>query len=276
VRDYCTGLFVSPSGTYQLGSTPIKIDTAEGRISIGWESLQVCLCNRCHGILAGFTARDQSWWNMARIGDKKAFCVLEFAQTESFVMMQQRFWTKYHAQPPADKTICDWYMKFQQSGCLCSAKQTGRLRPSAETVERVRETFVRSPQKSKHHVSQELHMPQSSVWCILRKRLQAKGYRLHTLDSLGQWPQPAWFFFAAHRQPLCWNFLYQSQIVLFIGGSVWYFVRSLCCTVTTDSVLANSKTQKAFLSPILTMFHHDCPLAVKPPTTPWHVSRKWT
>jgi len=54
----------------------------------------------------------------------------------------------YHIEPPTDKTIREWYMKFQQSGCLCAAKRTGRPVPSAETVERVRETFVRSPQKS--------------------------------------------------------------------------------------------------------------------------------
>ena len=41
-------------------------------------------------------------------------------------------------------------MKFQQSGCLWAAKRTGRPWTSAETVERVREKFVRSPQKSTH------------------------------------------------------------------------------------------------------------------------------
>ena len=50
----------------------------------------------------------------------------------------------YHTEPPTDKTIREWYMKFQQSGCLCAAKQSGRPGPSAETVERVREAFVRS------------------------------------------------------------------------------------------------------------------------------------
>jgi len=30
----------------------------------------------------------------------------------------------YHTEPPTDKTIREWYMKFQQSGCLCAAKQT--------------------------------------------------------------------------------------------------------------------------------------------------------
>ena len=75
-------------------------------------------------------------------------------------------------------------MKFQQSGCLCAAKRTGRPGPSAETVERVRETFVRSPQKSTHRASRELQMPQSSVWRILRKRLRMKGYWLQLLQAL--------------------------------------------------------------------------------------------
>jgi len=47
----------------------------------------------------------------------------------------------YHTEPPTDKTIREWYMKFQQSGCLCAAKRTGHLGLSAETVERVQETF---------------------------------------------------------------------------------------------------------------------------------------
>jgi hypothetical protein len=37
---------------------------------------------------------------------------------------------------------------------------------------------------------------------------------------------------------------------------------------TFDSVLANSKTQNAFLFPVHTMFRHDCPLSVKPASTP--------
>ena len=77
--------------------------------------------------------------------------------------------------------------------------------------------------------------------------------------------------FAAHRQPLCSNFMYHSRIVWSVGGSVWYMVRNLCCTVTVDSVLANSKTQKAFLFLVHAKFPHDCPLTVKPARTP----RRW-
>jgi len=74
--------------------------------------------------------------------------------------------------------------------------------------------------------------------------------------------------FAAHRQPLCWNFMYHSRIVLSVGGSVRYMVRNLRCIVTIDSVLANSKTQNAFLFTVHAIFRHDYPLAVEPASTP--------
>ena len=74
--------------------------------------------------------------------------------------------------------------------------------------------------------------------------------------------------FAAHRQPLCWNFMCHSRIVLSVGGSVRYMVRNLRCTVTIDSVLASSKTQNAFLFTVYTIFRHDYPLAVEPASTP--------
>jgi hypothetical protein len=77
--------------------------------------------------------------------------------------------------------------------------------------------------------------------------------------------------FAAHRQPLCWNFMDHSSIVLSVGGSVWYMVRNLCCIVTINSVLANSKTHNASLFPVHAMFCHHCPLVVKPASTPQHL-----
>ena len=91
----------------------------------------------------------------------------------------------------------------------------------------------------------------STLWGLL-----AKVCRTCSTDS------------AAHRQPLCCNFMYHSRIVLSVGGSVWHMVRNIRCTGTFDSLLANSNTQNAFLSPIHAMFRHDCPLAVKPASTP--------
>jgi hypothetical protein len=59
---------------------------------------------------------------MAKTGDKKAFCVLEFAKSESTAMMKLRFHTMYHTDTPMDKTIREWHKKFQQGGGLCAEK----------------------------------------------------------------------------------------------------------------------------------------------------------
>ena len=72
------------------------------------------------------------------------------------------------------------------------------------------------------------------------------------------------------------EFMYHSRIVLSVGGSVWYMIRNLRCTVTFDSVLANSKTQNAFLFTVNAIFLHDYPLAVEPGSTPRPLVQKKT
>ena len=70
--------------------------------------------------------------------------------------------------------------------------------------------------------------------------------------------------------------MYYSRIVLSVGGSVWYMIRNLHRTVTIDSVLANSKTQNAFLLTVNAIFLHDYPLAVEPGSTPRPLVQKKT
>jgi len=51
------------------------------------------------------------------------------------VTVQRRFRTMYRTEPPTDKTIREWYMKFQQSSCLYAAKEAGRgHRPRLSSV----------------------------------------------------------------------------------------------------------------------------------------------
>ena len=57
---------------------------------------------------------------------------------------------------------------------------------------------------------------------------------------------------------------------------MWYVIRNLRCTVTIDSVLANSKTQNAFLFTMNAIFLHDSPLAVEPGSTPRPLGQKRT
>ena len=72
------------------------------------------------------------------------------------------------------------------------------------------------------------------------------------------------------------EFMYHSRIDLSVGGSVWYMIRNLRCTVTTDSVLANSKTQNTCLFTVNAIFRHDYPLAVDPGSTPRPLVQKKT
>ena len=57
---------------------------------------------------------------------------------------------------------------------------------------------------------------------------------------------------------------------------MWYMIRNLRCTVTIDSVLANSKIQNAFLFTLNAIFLHDYPLAVEPESTPRPLVQKKT
>ena len=83
----------------------------------------------------------------------------------------------------------------------------------------------------------------------------------------GLWARTACSFRSAQAATLL-EFMYHSRIVLSVGGSVWYMIRNLRCTVTNDSVLANSKTQNAFLFTVNAIFRHDYPLAVEPGNKP--------
>jgi hypothetical protein len=69
----------------------------------------------------------------------------------------------------------------------------------------------------------------------------------HTLHSLNQWPQASLFILqltGSHSAGISCT----TQIVLSIGGSVWYLVWNFHCTIKIDSVLAHSKTE-LFLIP---------------------------
>jgi hypothetical protein len=102
---------------------------------------------------------------------EKAFCVLEFHSTKSVITVQREFRRKFEKDPPAANSIRRWYKKFVGTGCICKGKSSGRPSTSAETIDRVRQAYQRSPKKSTRLASRELNLPQPSVWKIIRKRL---------------------------------------------------------------------------------------------------------
>ena len=64
---------------------------------------------------------------MAFTVNKKEFCVLEFAKTESIVTVQQRFRIMYHTELPTDKTIRESYMNSSRvAACALRNEQAVR------------------------------------------------------------------------------------------------------------------------------------------------------
>ena len=67
----------------------------------------------------------------------KAFCVLQFAKTESWTCVQRAFRRKFEKEAPERKSIVRWHAKFVKDGCLCPSKQTGRPSIADDAVEQV-------------------------------------------------------------------------------------------------------------------------------------------
>jgi hypothetical protein len=84
--------------------------------------------------------------------EQKAFCVLQFVKHESVVSVQR---LHVNSDPSSANSIRRWYQQFQTTGCLCKGKSAGRSRVSEESVERMRQSFLRSPKKRNicRHVS---------------------------------------------------------------------------------------------------------------------------
>ena len=48
---------------------------------------------------------------------------------------------RFNIQPPTRKSICRWNHQFEQIGCLCKGKSSGRPCVSEENVRRIQESF---------------------------------------------------------------------------------------------------------------------------------------
>ena len=72
---------------------------------------------------------------------------------------------------------------YRQQGAFVKEKVQDN-RASEESIERVTESFLRSPKKSVHCASCELEMWSMTVWRVLQKRLHMKPYCLHLLQFL--------------------------------------------------------------------------------------------
>jgi hypothetical protein len=70
-------------------------------------------------------------------------CV-EFEQNHSATLVQRWFPTNYGKEAPTRKLFHTWHKSFAEIGCICAKKNSGR-RPSVETVDRIRVSFLHNP-----------------------------------------------------------------------------------------------------------------------------------
>ena len=101
---------------------------------------------------------------MAVTSQQHSWCMLEFHKTNSVVTVQHAFKLKFNVDPPTNKSILKWDRNFIERGCICDQRKghSSRLSVSEQVVDRVRESFLRSPRKSTHRASRELKVLESA------------------------------------------------------------------------------------------------------------------
>lgn len=127
---------------------------------------------------------------------EKAMCVLWFFETKSVITTQRRFRTTYQKDPPSDNSIRRWLTQFQETGSVLHRKGAGRPSTSQENVDRIQETFTRSPRTSTRQAAVQLHMPHTTIWNVLHNRLHLNAYKVQIVQALHQNDKPRRFEFA--------------------------------------------------------------------------------
>jgi hypothetical protein len=78
--------------------------------------------------LLSLWCRDRQSVRKWRPHSKRLFCVLKFSTRESVVTVQREFRRRYGTEPPGAQSIRPWYQQFEETGCFCKGKSTGRPR----------------------------------------------------------------------------------------------------------------------------------------------------
>ena len=74
---------------------------------------------------------------------EKAFCVLEYARTNSNKIVRRAFVRKFSKKSPTAKQIWSWKKKFEDEGCLCRAKGPGRA-DSPNTLAKSQKVYTKN------------------------------------------------------------------------------------------------------------------------------------
>ncbi|PNF32531.1 hypothetical protein B7P43_G02454 [Cryptotermes secundus] len=109
----------------------------------------------------------------------KPFCILQLSKKEFVSAVQRAFRRRFGIDPPRPKEHRRWYRQFEETGCVCKGKRTGRPRTSEENLRRIQESFARSPCKY-IRASRDLAISHNIVWPVLKW----KGRRVEFCDAM--------------------------------------------------------------------------------------------
>ena len=79
---------------------------------------------------------------------EKAQCLSWFIKTKSDVQSQRNFVAKYVNRAPARQSIRNWHKQFVGTETLLQEPRSGWSKTFEKGIERIRQSFSRSPTKS--------------------------------------------------------------------------------------------------------------------------------
>ena len=118
----------------------------------------------------------------------------------SYEQVRQDFERKFHKPAPTRANIRMLVNKFKRTGSVVDEKRSGRPQTSANDVELIQQAIKRSPGASTRRLSNELDIPRTTVWRVLRFTLKKRAYHLQVLHHLEQEDYAA-------RQAMCHDLL---------------------------------------------------------------------
>ncbi|PSN58023.1 hypothetical protein C0J52_02021 [Blattella germanica] len=118
----------------------------------------------------------------------------------SYEQVRQDFERKFHKPAPTRANIRMLVNKFKRTGSVVDEKRSGRPQTSANDVELIQQAIERSPGASTRRLSNELDIPRTTVWRVLRFTLKKRAYHLQVLHHLEQEDYAA-------RQAMCHDLL---------------------------------------------------------------------
>ncbi|GFG29192.1 hypothetical protein Cfor_05009, partial [Coptotermes formosanus] len=97
--------------------------------------------------------------------------------------VQRKFRNEFAKKPPHVNNIRRCFEQFRETGGVCKRKSSGRPAVTEENVERIRQSFVRSPRKSIHPHSLELGIPKPTVHKVLHKKFKLHAYKIQLIHA---------------------------------------------------------------------------------------------